>query len=100
MLTEKHLAVVRAALKFLDEEMSPSGSETLFHYLDGRVEDVSIEDVKVTRKRFGEVDLFYVLVDAACVVVDSERLIAASSPDELNFQSDLSLLASVLVPTR
>ena len=34
MLTERHLAVVRAALKFLDEEMSPSGPASLFHYLD------------------------------------------------------------------
>jgi hypothetical protein len=98
MLTEKHLAVVRAALKFLDEEMSPSGSEALFHYLDGRVADVSIENVKHARKLFDEFDLFYVLVDAAAVVVESERLIAASSNDELNFQADLSLIASVLVP--
>lgn len=68
MLTEKHLAVVRAALKFLDEEMSPSGSEALFHYLDGQVDGVSIEDVKDARKLFGTLDLYYVLVDAACVV--------------------------------
>lgn len=102
MLTEKHLAAVRAALKFLDEEMSPSGSEALFHYLDeqGRASGVSIQGVKVARKYFDQVDLFYVLVDSAGVVVDSDRLIAASSKDELNFQSDLSLLASVLVPNQ
>ena len=100
MLTERHLAVVRAALKFLDEEMSPSGPASLFHYLDhqSRTSGVSIEDINVTRDLFDKVDLFYILVDSAGIVVDSNRLIAAGSNDEVNFQSDLSVLASVLMP--
>ena len=100
MLTLKHLAVVRAALKYLDEEMSPNGSEALFHYLDdqGRAGGVSTHDIKVAREYLEQVDLFYVLVDSAGLAVDSNRLIAASSEDEPNFQSDLSVLASVLLP--
>ena len=100
MLTEKHLAVVRAALRFLDEEIGPSGSEALHHYLEdqSRASGVFIDDIKVAREFFDQVDLFYVLVDPTCLVVDSNRLIAASFNEELNFQSDLSVLAAVLVP--
>jgi hypothetical protein len=102
MLTEKHLAIVRAALKFLDEEMSPSGIDALFHYLDseGQSIGVSLDDLQDARQFFGAVDLSYVLVDSTGVAIESERLIAASSNAELSFQSDLSLLASVLVPIR
>ena len=100
MLTERHLAVVRAALQFLAEEMGPSGSEALFHYLceQDRAAGISIDDINTARELFDQFDLFYVLVDPSGVVVDSNHLIAASSDDELNFQSDLSVLASVLVP--
>ena len=102
MLTLKQLAVIRAALKFLDEEMSPSGPEALFHYLDdqGRTGEVSTHDIKAAREYLEQVGLFYVLIDSTGIVVDSKRLIAASSEDELNFQSDLSVLASVLVPAQ
>jgi hypothetical protein len=102
VLTEKHLAVVRAALKFLDEEMSPSGIDALFHYLDieGRSIGVSLDDLHSARQFFESVDLSYVLVDSTGVAIESEQLIPASSNTELNFQSDLSLLASVLVPIR
>jgi hypothetical protein len=102
MLTEKHLAVVRAALKFLDEEMSPNGIDALFHYLDveGRSLGISLNDLQGARKFFSSVDLSYALVDSTGVAIESEYLIAASADSELTFQSDLSLLASVLVPTR
>ena len=101
MLTEKHLAIVRAALKFLHEEMSPNGTESLFHYLDieGRSLGASLNDLHGARQFFSSVDLSYVLVDSSGVVVESERLLTASSNTQLSYQSDLSLLASVLVPT-
>ena len=99
MLTEKHLTIVRGALEFLDEEMSPHGEETLLPYLDDPTSNVSIEDVKVAREFFDAVDLSYALIDSAGVVIESERLVSAASLDELNFQSDHSLLASVLVPS-
>ena len=100
MLTEKHLAVVRAALRFLDEEMRPSGTDAIVHYHDdlGRAMDVEVNDINEAREFFGSVDLSYVLVDSTGVSIESKRLFPASSFDELNFQSDLSLLAAVLVP--
>ena len=100
MLTEKHLAVVRAALTYLDEEISPHGNDALFDYLDesGRNLDPAIEDVKTARRIFDSVELNHLLVDSTGIVIESERLIPASSDDEINFHSDLSLLAAVLVP--
>ena len=100
MLTEKHLAVVRAALKYLDEEMSPHGKDALFDYLDetGRSLAPTVEDIKTARRIFDSVELNYLLVDSTGIVIESERLIPSSSDDEVSFQSDLSLLAAVLVP--
>ena len=100
MLTEKHLAVVRAALKYLDEEISPHGKNALRDYLDetGTGLDPAIEDIKTARGLFDSVELNYLLVDSTGIVIESERLIPASSGDEINFHSDLSLLAAVLVP--
>ena len=99
MLTETHLAVVRAALKFLDEEMSPSGSEALFHYLDKRGQEigVSIHDLNVARELFEQFNLFYILVDSVGGVVNSNQLIAASSNNKLIFQSDRYAMAPVLM---
>ena len=100
MLTEKHLALVRAALKFFDEEMSPSGTNALLPYLDdqGKAANVDISDVAQTRNFFDSVDMGYVLVDSTGILVESQRLIPASPSVALNFQSDLSLLAVVLIP--
>ena len=94
-----HLAVVRAALKFLDEETSPSGSGALFHYLDerGQTDGVSIHDLSAARKLFEQFNLFYILVDSVGGVVNSNQLIAASSNDKLIFESDRYAMASVLL---
>ena len=100
MLTEKHLAVVRAALMYLDEEISPHGKEALFDYLDGagKILAPSIEDIKTARSFFDVIELNYLVVDSTGIVIESERLLPASSGNEISFQSDLSLLAAVLVP--
>lgn len=99
MLKQHHLAVVRAALKYLDEEISPHGTEVLIHYLDDQNEasDATADHIKEARDFFDSVELNYVLVDSLAVYIESERLIPALSNQELSFQSDLSLLATVLV---
>ena len=51
-----------------------------------------------TRNFFDSVDMGYVLVDSTGILVESQRLIPASPSVALNFQSDLSLLAVVLIP--
>lgn len=34
MITKRHLAVLRAALQYFDEEMSPHGQHVMRHYFD------------------------------------------------------------------
>lgn len=99
MLKQHHLAVVRAALKYLDEEISPNGTEVLLHYLDEQNETskVTADHIVEARDFFDSVELNYALVDSLGLYIESERLIPALSNQELSFQSDLSLLATVLV---
>ncbi len=99
MLTIQHLAVIRAALKFLDEEITPNGNEAIASYLN--LEDknlsVAVEHIQQTRQFFDAVDLNYALVDAAGVQIESRRLFPAAQ-DSSKLRSDLSLIATVLVP--
>ena len=99
MLKQHHLAIVRAALKYLDEEISPHGTEVLLLYLDEQkeVSDATADHIKEARDFFDSVELNYALVDSLAVYIESERLIPALSNQELSFQSDLSQLATVFV---
>ena len=99
MLKQHHLAVVRAALKYTDEEISPHGIEILLPYLDeeSKASNVTVEHIAETRAFFDNAELNYALVDSTGVMIESERLILASSSEDLNFQSDLSLLATVFI---
>ena len=99
MLKQHHLAIVRAALKYLDEEISPHGTEVLLHYLDEQNEasDATADHIVEVRDFFDSVELNYALVDSLGIYIESERLIPALSNQELSFQSDLSLLATVFV---
>ena len=102
MITEKELAVVRAALQFLDEEMSPSGDETLKHYLDdqGIVLGVNGADIQSTREAFEDANLFYATKRIGINVLDSLELVPASSHNDLNYQADQVQIVSVLSPAK
>ena len=99
MLKQHHLAVVRAALKYLDEEISPHGTEVLLHYLDeqNKTSDATADHIVEARDFFDSVELNYALVDSLGIYIESEKLIPASCYQELSFQSDLSQLATVFV---
>ena len=98
MITEKDLAVVRAALQFLDEEMSPSGNETLNHYLDdrGKQLNVTTADIKSTREKIATSNLFYARKALGLNELDSVELVPAWTEDELSYLSDRIELVSVL----
>ena len=98
MLKQHHLAVVRAALKYLDEEISPHGREVLLHYLDeqNKTSDATADHIVEARDFFDSVELNYALVDSTGIYIESEQLIPALPDEEPSFQSDLSLLATVL----
>ena len=98
MITEKDLAVVRAALQFLDEEMSPSGYETLNHYLDDRGKQLGVTtaDIKSTREKIETSKLFYARKALGLNELDSVELVPAWTEDELSYLSDRIELVSVL----
>ena len=100
MLTLKHLAVVRAALKYLDEEISPHGEDALSCYLDreGKLLNITVKHIAESRAFFGAVDLSYALVDSTGVAIESRTLFPAGSENSKPLRSDLSLIATVLVP--
>ena len=99
MLTEKHLAIVRAALLYLDEEISPSGNDTLQHYLDdqGILLGLTVADIKMARDSFENSDLFYARKKRDLDELESVQLISATGQDELIYMADRQELASVLV---
>ena len=98
MLSETHLAIIRAAVKFLDEEIAPHGNSTLRHYLHARDSgvDVVAGDIPVTRAVIEQAKLFHSLQDLQTGLLSSTRLIPASEAIEVVWQADRSRLVSVL----
>ena len=98
MITEKHLAIVRAALTFWDEEMASANQSAYKHYLhsaDAETE-FSPEDVGFARQYFNNVEL------KAALIEWSTRAFISESPvdfkDELSHQNDRQIPVAVFVP--
>lgn len=80
----KHLAIVRAALTFWDEEMSSASEAVYQHYLHSKDQGTLLTppDVAEARCFFNEVDLQFALLES-----ESSELVAAKlvdRPSELN----------------
>ena len=102
MVTENGLAIVRAALQYFDEEISPSGDDVLQHYLDDRGFELglTVADIKPTRGAFDNAALFFATKKLDLNELDSVELIPASTPDDLSYFADRVQLVSVLAPTK
>ena len=100
MLTEKHLAIIRAALRFWDQEMSPHGDDMFLDYLDesDRNLELTVADTRVTRELLSQSSLFYALAEKETNRLLSGDLIDATVGDEITFHSDRARLVTVLVP--
>ena len=96
MITNKHLAIVRAALTFWDEEMSPTEESVYRHYLHSADSGtrISAADVAAARKYFNEVELKFALVENESGRFASETPVETYS--ELSYQSDKEHLVCVL----
>lgn len=99
MISEKDLAIVRAALQFFDEEISPSGDDVLSHYLDDRgiMLRVTTDCIATTRERFDKSSLFYARKMLKTNVLESVKLVSAVTEEEIVYQADRVELVSVLV---
>ena len=98
MLTNTDLAIVRAALQFLDEEFSPNEDKLFQHYLDdqGISLGVSLADIKPARKLFEKSNLFYAKKKRGINELESVDLVRATAQDELTYMADRVELVSVL----
>ena len=92
----KHLAIVRAALTFWDEEMASVPRESYRHYLHSKDQDVVIspEDVAEARVYFNQVASKFGLIDFQSGKLISKPLVEDSC--ELNCKPSQQIV-SVLV---
>lgn len=73
MLNTKHLAVVRAALRYLNDEFGPEANDSFQHYLDDRDRQSGVVagDIAETIEVFASVRLATAIVD----ISDDENLV-------------------------
>lgn len=93
MLTKRHLALVRAALQYFDEEMSPHGLRVMRPYFDEPLAAEFAEgEIQELRARLKDCVLAYVRYDARTMTLattepsldmDDIRLNAADRPAEI-----------------
>ena len=90
---------MRAALKYFDEEIGPHGTDGLPQYLDSQDDPskVTTDHIVQARDFFDSVELNYAWVDSSGIYIESDRLMPTPTNSDQIFQSDLSLLATVLV---
>lgn len=86
MLTTRHLAIIRAALLFFDEEMSPHGLEVASPYFEEPLEEeLAIDEVRQLWELLATVELRYACCDTAGATVPSQDLLtfeqAQDTPD-------------------
>jgi hypothetical protein len=94
VITNKHLAIVRAALTFWDEEMASIEESVYKHYLHSvdLGTRITATDVVAVRKHFNEVELKFALVEN-----ESGRFVSENPVDTvLSYQPDKEHLVCVL----
>ncbi len=98
MLKEKHIAIVRAALTFWDEEIG--ANESMYkHYLHSSDQGIEISpaDIMELRMYFNEVQIQFALVD------DESGVFVSTSPvrshSELDHSIDSAHVVSVWIPS-
>lgn len=65
MLSRTHLAVLRAALQYFNEELGPHGLEAMQPYLDEAVEgDITAADIRQLQQFLREMEIKYVTLNA------------------------------------
>ena len=76
----KHLAIVRAALTFWDEEMSAVSHETYRHYLHSKDQNIVISprDIAIARAYFNQVVLKFGLFDLQAGTLVAKSLVEDS----------------------
>ena len=97
MLTQKDLAILKAAMQFWDEEMSPHGIYAYQSYFKGGLPaDLKQTDFKSLREKLRNCKLQYLQYDHLFETVHRTVLLDRLDQSALNRASDLIRIASVL----
>jgi len=98
LLTKRHLAVIRAALRFFDEEMSPHGPDVSKHYFDEPLEsDLTADEVRQLRELLRICELRYACCDRTGTSLIRQELL--TTPEDVRNAMNISFgrIASVLL---
>ena len=97
MLTKRHLAIIRAALQFFDEEMSPHGPDVAHPYFEEPLQgELRAEELRKLRELLATTELRYLEYEPPGTNIAAQALLtqeqARSAPS--------SSLATVLLVLR
>ncbi|MCA9124840.1 MAG: hypothetical protein H6822_24575 [Planctomycetaceae bacterium] len=100
MLTPRHLAVIRAALKYWDEEMSPHRAGSFAAYLDepSLAGNLTSEDVTYARQQLANCTARYAACDEAATTLIGGQLFATIVEAERTSEAGSGRVVTVLVP--
>ncbi|WP_437191540.1 hypothetical protein [Planctomicrobium sp. SH527] len=97
MLTTRHLAIIRAALQFFDEEISPHGAGGAFPYFEEPLEEhLQTEEFAQLRELLRSVELKYVRSDQTGTRILSHKLLTSEEVQQRQ-SADPSRIATVIL---
>ena len=100
MLNRRHLAVLRAALQFFDEELGPHGSHAMRPYFAEPLdEEISRSDLAQLRDMLRTCEIRYVCCDRAGTRVTHSGLYASSNIAQSFAADHVDRVATVLLTT-
>jgi len=99
LLTKRHLAIIRAALQFFDEEMTPHGPDVSRPYFEEPLEgELKADEVEQLRELLQTVELRYLCCEGTGAIVSSQELMtleqAQSTPNFFDGRLATVLLTS------
>ena len=100
MLTQRHLSVIRAALRFWSEEMQPYDSELMSAYCDRAESDDDFpysEDVQWITDHMDQLDLRFILIDAARSSLISDHVFSSVTAAQQALGTTKGEVAAMLV---
>ena len=98
MLTQSHLAVLRAALQFFDEELGPHGINAMRPYFDVPLdEEISRSDLAKLRELLRTCEIRYVCCDLAGTRVMHTGLYASADVARTFAVDHVDQVATVLL---
>jgi hypothetical protein len=100
LLTKRHLAVLRAALQYFDEELSPHGMEAMKDYFDRPLdEDLTREEVQQLREFLRGCKLRYACCDPKRKILLNPKLsVTVKGLNNISVGKNVHV-AAVLLPT-